>query len=128
MGFTPQAVGSHWSRRVQVDVVAINWLDHEMLVGECKWTGAMADRPVVRELIETKLPLMLADMGVEASHWRVRPALFARVGVTAAARQELAAHQGLLIDLERLYTDLGVTAVDAATEGERSFSDEGSRG
>ncbi|MCZ7673750.1 MAG: ATP-binding protein [Chloroflexi bacterium] len=35
--FAPEAVGSHWSRRVQVDVVAINHQSREILLGECKW-------------------------------------------------------------------------------------------
>lgn len=34
--FAPEAVGSHWSRRVQVDVVAINHQRREILLGECK--------------------------------------------------------------------------------------------
>ncbi|KAA3664093.1 MAG: hypothetical protein DWQ04_07480 [Chloroflexi bacterium] len=35
--FVPESVGSHWSRRVQVDVVALNWQTRWFLIGECKW-------------------------------------------------------------------------------------------
>lgn len=107
IGFQPQAVGSHWSRKVQVDVVAVNWQTHHLLLGECKWTGDPVDRKVVRELIEQKTPLVLADMKISAGDWTVRHAIFTRSGVTEAAQQELAASNSLLVDLHRLYADLG---------------------
>ncbi len=106
LGFIPQVIGSHWSRHVQVDVVAVDWQTHTLLLGECKWTGDAVDRKVVRELIETKTPLVLNDMKVAASDWTIRYAIFARAGATEAAQQELAAHGGMLIDLARLYADL----------------------
>ncbi len=107
IGFQPQSVGSHWSRKVQVDVVAVNWQSRQLLLGECKWTGDPVDRTIVRELIETKAPLLLADMKVTPADWRIRHVMFARSGATEAAQQELAAHNGLLVALDRLYTDLG---------------------
>ena len=36
--FTPEYIGSHWSRRVQIDAVAINWQTRDILLGECKVT------------------------------------------------------------------------------------------
>jgi hypothetical protein len=107
VGFQPQAVGSQWSRKVQVDVVAVNWQSRQLLLGECKWTGEPVDRKIVRELIGTKTPLLLADMRVASADWSIRHAIFARSGATEAAQQELAAHNGLLVDLARLYADLG---------------------
>jgi hypothetical protein len=106
MGLTPQAIGSHWSRHVQVDVVAIDWQMRTLLLGECKWTGEAVDCKVVRELIATKTPLVLKDMKVDASAWTIRHAIFARAGATEAAQQELIAHNGALIDLKRLFADL----------------------
>src|SRR5262249_41154995 len=35
--FAPELVGSHWSRHVQADVVAISWRQRAILIGECKW-------------------------------------------------------------------------------------------
>ena len=32
-----ERVGRHWSADVQVDVVAINWRDKAIMLGECKW-------------------------------------------------------------------------------------------
>ncbi|NTU80673.1 MAG: ATP-binding protein [Chloroflexales bacterium] len=107
LGFLPQAVGSHWSRKVQVDVVAVDWQNRQLLLGECKWTADPVDRKVVRELIEQKTPLVLADMEASAGDWSIRHALFARAGATEAARETLAAHGGLLVDLDQLYDDLG---------------------
>jgi uncharacterized protein len=106
MGLTPQVIGSHWSRHVQVDVVAIDWQTRTLLLGECKWTGEAVDRKVVRELIATKTPLVLNAMKVDASAWTIRHAIFARAGATEAAQQELVTHNGVLIDLPRLFADL----------------------
>jgi len=47
-------VGSHWSRQAQADVVAVNWRERAILVGECKWGAEPVERDVVRELVENK--------------------------------------------------------------------------
>jgi AAA+ ATPase superfamily predicted ATPase len=104
--FAPEAIGSHWSRRVQVDVVAINWQTHDILLGECKWGTDLVDRKVVRELIEQKTPLVLADLPNQGASWRVHHAIFARTGATEAARKALDMQSGMLINLDRLYQDL----------------------
>src|SRR5262245_16030465 len=89
--FVPEAVGSHWSRAVQVDVVAIDWQRRSILLGECKWGTEAVRREVVRELIETKAPLVLAELPGGAAAWSAHYALFARASATAAARRELEA-------------------------------------
>jgi hypothetical protein len=60
---------------------------------------------MVRELI-AKAPLVLADLPNAGANWRVHYALFARTGATPAARQELAQHHGLIVDVTRLAHDL----------------------
>jgi uncharacterized protein len=50
--FKPEAIGSHWSRAVQADVVAVNWGERVVLVGECTWGADLVNRQVVRQLIE----------------------------------------------------------------------------
>jgi uncharacterized protein len=102
----PQVVGSHWSRAVQVGVVAIDWQTRQILLGECKWGDDAVSRTVVRELIGTKAPLVLQDLPQGGQGWTVTYALFARAGLTEAASQELAAHQGIAVDLRRLMHDL----------------------
>lgn len=104
--WAPQVIGSHWSRRVQVDVVAISWQTRQIVLGECKWGEEPVSRSVVRELIGTKAPLVLQELPQGGQGWSVTYALFARAGLTEPAAQELAAHGGLVVDLHRLMRDL----------------------
>jgi hypothetical protein len=115
--FEVREVGSHWSRRVQarterserVDVVAVNWTDHAILLGEAKWGTEAVGRSVIRDLIETKTPKVLKDLPSEGEGWQVHYAFFARAGFTDAARAEAEAVEAQLVDLERLDADLRST-------------------
>jgi AAA+ ATPase superfamily predicted ATPase len=104
--FQIREVGSHWSRRVQVDVVAINWSDHAILLGEAKWGTDAVGRGVIRDLIEVKAPKVLRDLPGEGESWHVHYAFFARSGFTDAARAEAESVGAQLVDLERLDADL----------------------
>lgn len=106
--FAVREVGSHWSRRVQVDVVAVHWTEHEILLGESKWGTEAVGRSVIRDLVETKTPKVLKDLPGEGAGWQVHYALFARAGFTDAARAKAAVVEALLVDLERL--DAGLQA------------------
>ena len=46
-----ETVGSHWSSKAQVNVLAINWRLKHILLGEAKWTREAISRRVVRELV-----------------------------------------------------------------------------
>jgi AAA+ ATPase superfamily predicted ATPase len=123
--FSPDAVGSHWSSRVQVDVVAINWMTHDILLGECKWGSDRGDWQVVRELIETKTPLVLKDLPSEGAGWKVHYAVFARNGFTPAAQDQLQKVGGLAIDLKDLDAALGqvcLKMVDSKNIADRTMS------
>jgi hypothetical protein len=89
-------------------VVAINWQTRDILLGECKWGTDAVDRKIVRELLDGKTPLVLAELPNGGEGWRVHHAIFTRAGATDAARRELEARAGLLVDLDRLYGDLAV--------------------
>ena len=107
---TPEFVGSYWSSDAQVDVVAINWHDRSLLLGECKWGVEPLDRAVIRELVD-KAPKVIPSPASQAAEdgqgaWRVYYAYFARVGFTDAARAEAATVGALLVDLETLDADL----------------------
>jgi AAA+ ATPase superfamily predicted ATPase len=102
----PEIVGSHWSRQEQLDVVAMNWHDRAMLVGECKWGLDRVGRAVVTELLE-KAPRIKPD-----DTWRVSCAVFARSGFTEAAEKVARTNQVLLVDAETMERDL--RAADAA--------------
>ncbi len=109
--FAPDAIGSHWSsraaNRVQVHVVAVNWKTHEILLGECKWGTDRVDRQIVRELIETKTPLVLKDLPSEGEGWQVHTMFFARSGFTPAALEQLQTVGGRAVDLTELDDALG---------------------
>lgn len=98
--FRPELVGSHWAPDVQVDVVAINWREKAILLGECKWDQGVVGRPVVRQLVER------APRVVPGEDWQVYYALFARVGFTDAARAEADLVGASLVDLEIIDADL----------------------
>jgi len=78
--FVPESIGSHWSRRVQVDVVALNWQTRQLLMGECKWGHQEVNRQVVRELIERKTLRLLHDLADESETWQIHYAVFSRAG------------------------------------------------
>jgi len=99
--FAPEIVGSHWAQDVQVDVVAVNWREKAILLGECKWSVAAAGCSILGELLD-KTPLVLRALPEGGSGWTVHHALFARAGFTAAAQIEAQAHHLLLVDLARL--------------------------
>ena len=99
-------IGTHWSRTVQVDVVALNWTEHKVLLGECKWGTDPIKRSVVRDLIENKTPKVLKDLPPRSDAWQVHYAFFGRAGFTDAARAEAESVGAELVDLTRLDTDL----------------------
>lgn len=98
--FLPETVGSHWSTDSQVDVVAINWREKAILLGECKWGGNALNRAIVRELLQK------AETIVPGDGWRVHYAFFARSGFTEAASRLASSVGALLVDLDHLYRDL----------------------
>jgi hypothetical protein len=104
--FEVQEVGSHWSREVQVDVVAVNWAERATLLGECKWGASAVDRRTVRELIEAKTPKVLKQLPDAGAGWRVFYAFFARAGFTDAARGAGEAVGARLVDFKTLDMDL----------------------
>jgi hypothetical protein len=107
LSFQPETIGSYWDRKVQVDVVALNWQTHDILLGECKWGADRVDRQVVRELIQDKTPLVLKDLPEGGAGWKVHYALFGRSGFTPVAIAEMWKFDGFLVDLKALDGLLG---------------------
>lgn len=104
--FVPQIVGSHWSRQTQVDVVAVNWEEKQILLGECKWGAEPVGLSVVSDLVERKTPRLRQSLPNGGEGWSVHYALFSRVGTTNPAHVELRSHHGLSVDLERIDREL----------------------
>lgn len=97
-----ELVGSHWSADVQVDIVAINWRDKAILMGECKWGLPNVSRKTIRELVKKTSQVVPGD------GWQVHYAYFARSGFTDAARAEAKKLGAILVELEKLDNDLGM--------------------
>ena len=99
--FLPQRVGSHWSTTEQVDVVAINWDEAEVLFGECKWTrSSPLSVQDIKNLVERGEQVPLTTHSGNQFHRQYL--FFAREGFTPSARA-LAADAGIfLVDLDFL--------------------------
>lgn len=104
--FAADNVGAHWSNTVQVDVVAINWREKQLLLGECKWGDAPISRSILTELIEVKTPKVLADLPDGGANWTVHYALFARQAFTEATQLLAAEKQVQLVTLPQIEADL----------------------
>ena len=106
LSFGVEQVGSHWGGGVQVDVVAINWRDKQILLGESKWQAEPIRKRIVRELIEVKTAKVLKVIPEAGKGWQVHYAFFSRSGFTEASRSLANDHGAQLVDLERLDHDL----------------------
>ncbi len=105
--FVPDNVGSHWDRRVQVDVVAINWRQKMVLLGECKWGNEPVGRNVITELVSQKAPWLRQALPEEGRDWQLSYVCFARSGFTDAAVAESQTQGVRLVDLTELEQGLG---------------------
>lgn len=96
--FLPQQVGSHWSTTEQIDVVAVNWDEAEVLYGECKWKRASRlNEREVKKLIERAGQIELTTRSGNPFHKQY--VFFAREGFTPPARALAAEVGALLVDL-----------------------------
>jgi AAA+ ATPase superfamily predicted ATPase len=103
--FAIEEVGAHWGGGVQVDVVAINWREKALLLGEARWGTGLVGHDVVRGLIENKAPEILKVLPDAGEGWTVHYAFFTPAGFTDAARAEAESVGAQLVDLERLDAD-----------------------
>ncbi len=104
--FIPEQVGSHWSHRVQVDVVGINRQSHDILLGECKWERKKTGRQIITDLIENKSRRVRLDLSDISKEWRIHYAIFSRAGLTESAKNMLHEFGGFSVDLTRMDRDL----------------------
>ncbi len=102
--FVPEIVGSHWAQDAQMDVVAVNWREKAILLGECKWGVDAVGRSILQEFLG-KSPLVLQALPEGGAGWAVDHALYARAGFTEAAQAPAWAVHILLVDLARLAED-----------------------
>lgn len=102
--FLPDVVGRHWSSDVEIDVVAINWRQRQLLLGECKWGVDEVGSAVIESLVMQRSPRVLAKLKAEG--WQTHFVFFARTGFTEPARQVAATVNARLVDLATLDADL----------------------
>jgi len=51
---------------------------HDVLIGECKWSGQRVGRSVVDDLIERKGPRLKEILAEKSGDWTLHYAIFAR--------------------------------------------------
>ena len=100
--FFPEAVGSHWSRNVQANVVAVNWRTRDILLGACDWSQVPVGEQTVIGLREDKTARLRRDLPDQGEGWTFHYAIFTRVGLTEAAQAELLRSGGLVVPLSHL--------------------------
>jgi AAA+ ATPase superfamily predicted ATPase len=105
--FVPEAIGSHWSRHVEVNVVAVNWRTHDILLAECEWGLAPVEPQLIVALTEKKAPLLKRDLPDKGEGWTFHYAIFTRTGLSEAAQAKLLPRGGLAIHLSHLERGLG---------------------
>lgn len=111
--FRPMIIGSHWSRKVQVDVIGVNWESRDILLGECKWGGNPIGRGTLRELVEQKTAKVLAELPHTPHDWTITYAFFARASFSPSARQYANEQNMILVDLDALEAGLNPPIVSA---------------
>jgi predicted N-acetyltransferase YhbS len=102
LSFTPEIVGSHWGRGIQIDVAALNWRSKTILLGEAKWGTQRVSAAMVREFLGRANQLAAKEF----AGWEDQIAYFARAGFTEAAQQIAAGQHVRLISLKELAADL----------------------
>lgn len=99
--FLPERVGSYWSQKAQVDVVAVNWGSKHLLLGECKWGSKRVNETVIKDLFD-KTEHVLPSVGI----WTCNYVLFARHGFTKMAKEVAVKEGALLISLANIEADM----------------------
>ncbi len=109
LGLIPRRVGAYWGRKsvdrsgLEIDVMAINEDDHQLLLGECKFTQEPINARIVRALIEDKSPKVDVD---RTKTWQTQYVFFSRHGFTPDARAAIKGVHCQWVDLDRLDSEL----------------------
>lgn len=106
LGFVPSQVGAHWSRKVQVDVVAADHATRNLVIGECKWGAAPVEVSAVQKLLEHTGPRLLGELPDGGDGWLPSYVFFARGGFTEGASRALAQVGAEAVDLDGLEAGL----------------------
>ena len=128
--FSPEFIGSDWGSSYQADVVAINWTQREVFIGEAKWAeddmdhqrwrdfehsvnGVMnrlhaidaREESKAKRLAETRSKHAHRD-GTSRPAWKCHLAIFVRRGVTAAVKDAARTVKAQVIPFKDVVADL----------------------
>ncbi len=112
--FEPEFISSDWGPLHQADIVAVNWREHQVYIGEAKWHVDDFDHQEWRQFVERAERvigrLTEADParrpGKPAPEWTRHLALFTRRGITPAVRAAAKAAGAQIILFEQIAEDL----------------------
>ena len=118
--FVPEAVGSHWSKEVESNVVAVNWRTRDILLGACDWRETLpVEERTVLDLQGEQTARLKQDLPGLGESWTFHYAIFTRVGLTEAAQATLLRSGGLVVPLAQLETRAWPLASSALTASAR---------
>ncbi len=111
--FAPEYIGSDWrGQEHQIDMMAVNWREAQVMVGEAKWGEGRVDHQVyakLKERAERALVYLRTERKGDRSDnqpWTVHLALFARRGFTPAVVAAAKADAARLLTFEQMVADL----------------------
>ena len=108
LSFTPEFVGSDWhGGDVQADVVAVNWREAQVFIGEAKWGEGAVDLAIYKSLRE-RSQRVLAQMP-NSKPWNIQLALFARRSFTPPVFTAAKEDGTVLVTFEQMVSDLAST-------------------
>lgn len=105
--FVPEVIGRHWSRGLELDVVALNWRTQDILLGACDWKPSATEAALIVDLAGKKTDRIRRELPNQGYGWNFHYAIFTRTGLTEAAQGELLPLGGLNVHLSRLERGLG---------------------
>ncbi len=97
LAWTPERIGAWWDGKEEIDVVAVNFREGHVLLGECKWST----RPIGMGVLQA---LMTKAGRLPLGRWQdVTYALFSRSGFTDEVRQYAEVRENVvLVGLEEV--------------------------
>ena len=98
LSWVPERVGAWWDGREEIDVVAINFREQRLLLGECKWSVRPVDMRGLEGLVARAQPLLAKRQWQEVTY-----VLFSRRGFTEKVKEYARARDDvLLVNLDML--------------------------
>ena len=115
--FLPDFIGSDWASDYQADVVAVNWRERAVLIGEAKWADDDLQRATFRDLQQRADQVIARLSAAEPSAkrrgpdaWKTHLMLFGRKGASVATRQAAQTIQARVVSFAEIRTGLGIWA------------------